>query len=913
MRLLETWLEQPLALALGWALLHFIWQGTLLALLLAGALRILRERSTNARYAAACVVLLLMLVAPLGTMMVVIPNKAARALPPVLVEQPDAPLPADWNEPAAHRIQTADPAVSPQSWSLIQSLSLARLLPWLILLWLLGVVCFSLRLLGAWLYTRRLRRQGTRALEEHWRQTLRRLCGQLRVLRPVQLLESALVKVPTAIGWLRPVILLPVGALTGLTPQQLEAIIAHELAHIRRHDYLINLLQAVVETLLFYHPAVWWVSRRIRQEREHCCDDLAVAVCGDALTYARALFEMEQLRAAGPQLAVAANGGLLMKRIERLVGRQTQPKNRLAGLFACLIALTTVVSVGVGSQILFPSSGANGTTNGAGAVQQISKLETRIVSHGSNLAGQADATQAIRSAQDDQAAEALRTALQDPSWEVRKAAVESLGRLNGNRATELLVAALRDAHQQVREQAVIGLGKRSDDTVVEALIAALNDSDWSVREQAAIALGRTKDDRAVESLLKALQDSEWQVREQAARSLGANGAERAVEPLIGALKDQHGQVREAAAKSLGWIGDRRAQEPLNQALQDADEQVRKKAVEALGLLKQSKDESSANLLTSPLTQLSGGSLTGSLTQQSAGSLTDLFKQQSASLQTNSLAQLSANFLTDPLTQQSVALFNSPLSQLADVKLLNERIPPHQDLPAQEQITHRYELSPNARVEVSHILGSVEIEAADDSNAEVYILRSAKTKADLDRFDRIHIEHTPSRLALRGEDSQSNSVEIRHHVRLRLPKNCQLHLREISGRVSINGMDGAIRLNEVNGGAQIPRLSGELEMDGVNGRIGLGLIRIAPSGIRLRDVGSIELRVAESVNAELEIGELDTEPTVETTPLRANLIRVGEKSYRLRIGAGGPTIRMIDVNGQVKITAMPKVRYRIVRK
>jgi beta-lactamase regulating signal transducer with metallopeptidase domain len=894
MRLLEYLLEQPLAVALGWALLHFIWQGALLALLLAGVLRIARDLSANARYAAACVALSLMFVAPLGTMMIVIPNKAARALPPVFIEQPESQSPADLNKPVMRRIQTDDLAVSPHSRAPIQPLSLERLLPWLILLWLLGVVCLSLRLGGGWLYTRRLRRQGARLLEEHWRQTLRRLCNQMRVLRPVQLLESVLVKVPTAIGWLRPVILLPVGALTGLTPQQFEAIIAHELAHIRRHDYLINLLQALVETLLFYHPAVWWVSRRIRQEREHCCDDLAVAVCGDALTYARALLAMEQLRAAGPQLAVAANGGSLMKRIERLVGMQTQPKNRLAGLFACLIALTTVVSVGVGAQILLPSS----TANGEDAVRRISKLELGLVLRGSNLAAQADATQAIRSAQNDQAAEALRPALQDSSWEARKAAVESLGRLNGSRATELLVAALRDAHPQVREQAVIGLGKRSDDAVVEALIAALSDSDWTVREQAAIALGRTKDGRAVETLLNALQDSEWQVREQAARSLGANGAERAVEPLIGALKDQHGQVREAAAKSLGWIGDRRAQNPLAQALQDADEQVRKKAAEALGLLEQSRDESSTDLLTSPLTQLSAGALTGSLTQRPDGFLTASLKHRVAEMQTGPLTQQSSGLLTDPLTQQSVALVYNTLSQPADVKHLYDRIPPHQDLPAQEHITQRYALSPNARVEVSYILGSVEIEAADDNNAEVYTLRSANTNADLDRFDRIHIEHTPSRLVLRGEDSKSDGIEIRHHVRLRLPRNCQLHLREINGRVSINGMEGAIRLNEVNGGAQIPQLSGELEMDGVNGSIRLGLMRLAPSGIRLRDVGSVELQVEEDVNAELEIGELDAAPMIETP--RANLNRAGEKNFRGRIGAGGPVIRIIDVNGRVRI-------------
>jgi beta-lactamase regulating signal transducer with metallopeptidase domain len=155
---------------------------------------------------------------------------------------------------------------------------------------------------------------------------------------------------------LRPVILLPASALTGLSPQQLEAIIAHELAHIRRHDYLINLLQTVVETLLFYHPAVWWVSRRIRQEREHCCDDLAVAVCGDALTYARALLEMEQLRAAGPQLAMAANGGSLMNRIQRLVGAQPKHSNRFGGLFAGVITLTTLISAVAVAQILLQSS-----------------------------------------------------------------------------------------------------------------------------------------------------------------------------------------------------------------------------------------------------------------------------------------------------------------------------------------------------------------------------------------------------------------------------------------------------------------------------------------------------------------------------------------------------------------------------
>jgi len=132
------------------------------------------------------------------------------------------------------------------------------------------------------------------------------------------------------------VVLVPASTLAGLSPQQLEAILAHELAHVRRHDYLANLLQTAVETLLFYHPAVWWVSAQIRRERENCCDDLAVAVCGDRLGYARALVDLEGLRIEAPRLALAASGGSLTDRIRRLVGVPGRPSRRpwAAGLLA---------------------------------------------------------------------------------------------------------------------------------------------------------------------------------------------------------------------------------------------------------------------------------------------------------------------------------------------------------------------------------------------------------------------------------------------------------------------------------------------------------------------------------------------------------------------------------------------------
>src|SRR5205814_4150217 len=124
-------------------------------------------------------------------------------------------------------------------------------------------------------------------------------------------------QVPAVVGWVRPIVLVPASVFTGLTAEQIEALLAHELAHVRRHDYLINLLQTVTETLFFYHPAVWWVSRAIRNERENCCDDLAVEICGNTLAYVRALTDLEQMRQGMPRLAMAADGGSLLSRVQR--------------------------------------------------------------------------------------------------------------------------------------------------------------------------------------------------------------------------------------------------------------------------------------------------------------------------------------------------------------------------------------------------------------------------------------------------------------------------------------------------------------------------------------------------------------------------------------------------------------------
>ena len=230
--------------------------------------------------------------------------------------------------PAASTTGIATTTTLPDSVrATVSSVESEQFLSWVVMVWLAGAMVFWVRLAGGWVVAARMRSMLVRRAPPEWQETLRELGAQIGLSRPVRLLVSALVQVPTVVGWLRPVVLVPVGALGGLPAEHLEALLLHELAHIRRHDYLVNMLQSVAESLLFYHPAVWWVSGHIRAERELCCDDVAVSISGDALTYARALAQLESYRPAHLSAALAANGGSLADRIARLLG-QSRPAVR---------------------------------------------------------------------------------------------------------------------------------------------------------------------------------------------------------------------------------------------------------------------------------------------------------------------------------------------------------------------------------------------------------------------------------------------------------------------------------------------------------------------------------------------------------------------------------------------------------
>ncbi|QKG56172.1 M56 family metallopeptidase [Hymenobacter sp. BRD128] len=354
-------MSPALVRALGYALLHSVWQGGVLALLLAGVLPLLRRQRAEVRYAAsagalASLVLVVSLTFGFYYQSSPVPVVAGVevASPALTTVAAPASLAAALTEPVA----TASAMAPGTPLTLLRANAhrLEAYLPLVVIAWLVGLVLMSGRLAGGLLYASRLRRAGTQALGAEWQQRLATLASRAGVRRPVALLESARVAGPVVLGHLRPVILLPLGAVAGLSPALLEALLAHELAHIVRRDYLLNLGLAVAEVLFFYHPAVWFMATCLRAERENCCDDQAAALCGgDDLRVARALAALAELEAfptAAPRLALAAAGaagrGGLLARVRRLALGRPQAPSMSERLLAGSLTLLGLLGLSTG-------------------------------------------------------------------------------------------------------------------------------------------------------------------------------------------------------------------------------------------------------------------------------------------------------------------------------------------------------------------------------------------------------------------------------------------------------------------------------------------------------------------------------------------------------------------------------------
>ena len=350
----------------GWVLVHFIWQGALLAVVSALALRACRRRSASLRYGIACATLAAMLAAVAATATLVERGEEPHAKPlrvHVLVAREsvnDAALPI--------QLETR-PTSIPQAFS---GAAVEALFPWVVSIWLAGVILLLCRTAAGWWRVRRLHQRALQTVCSAWQRSGNRLAARLGLDRLVRIVELPDVDVPFVVGCLRPIIVLPIAAIAQLNPAQIEAILAHELAHVRRHDYLVNLLQTLAETLFFYHPAVWWISARIRDEREHCCDDVAIDVCGDPVGYAAALTEIESWRTGDIELAPAASGGSLINRVRRIlrveISSQRQGSNLAIGFALVAGALVTATvlaqSRDAGEDVKFEVASVRPNTSG---------------------------------------------------------------------------------------------------------------------------------------------------------------------------------------------------------------------------------------------------------------------------------------------------------------------------------------------------------------------------------------------------------------------------------------------------------------------------------------------------------------------------------------------------------------------
>jgi Zn-dependent protease with chaperone function len=372
-----------LSAAIGTALVQALWQDTAIALAAAGLLAALAGRRAATRHAVGLVLLLAMVVLPIATTVDRLDDLSAR---PVASWQP--PTRGDaLGHPAARR---AGAARSRTVTALEPSMSFAPP-PWVAPLWLVGVLAMLVRLARSSRDLRRLDRVQSAPLPAPWQARVDRLRERLGLRRPVDVRVLPGLDQPFTARARRPVVWLPAQLLTGLEVDQLQALLAHELAHVRRLDWVWNAVQCAAEALLFFHPAAWWLGRRVRQERENACDDLAAVACGDALVLAEALTSLERRRrdadAGLSGLVLTAGGGSALERVRRLLG--ARPNGRPGGFAAAAL-------VAAGIATLVAANALPVGNPGSGAAPQAS----------SSAAAPVPAAQSAQSAQTTQTAPA---------------------------------------------------------------------------------------------------------------------------------------------------------------------------------------------------------------------------------------------------------------------------------------------------------------------------------------------------------------------------------------------------------------------------------------------------------------------------------------------------------------------------
>lgn len=321
----------------SWAIIHSLWQGGVIMILLFITLNIFRD-NVRLRYVLSCSAMAGLMACFVTTALILMLSGN-----PESISQPGP-------QSTSNNITLTQPSTEaqPQVYSTIktnpQPISTPPMSTEIFLLWYVGMMSLSFYHLGGWFRAHNYTRRGISKAGNDWEVRWAELGRKIGLKRPAKILLSSKINMPCVIGAIKPVVLLPLSAFSGLTAQQIELLLTHELIHIRRYDVLVNYLQKIIETILFFNPAAWLISRQIRIERELCCDEEVISFNGDNIAYARALTELEGLRHDAPQLAVAAGGKSLIGRIQRMLKKE-HANNNLSGFGLTAIILMAVVFI----------------------------------------------------------------------------------------------------------------------------------------------------------------------------------------------------------------------------------------------------------------------------------------------------------------------------------------------------------------------------------------------------------------------------------------------------------------------------------------------------------------------------------------------------------------------------------------
>ena len=325
--------------ALGWTLIHSIWQGLFMLLLVKFMINIWHIKSSNARYWIGVIGLLSVFAWSVYTFDYYFVNPGANSPVPINII---------WPNPATdlnHITLLENSHISSASDQLF--VFVQDHLQFVVLPWLLGFLIFNMRIIGGYLYLHRLKAKYTSQLSDFWQNKFTKLKKRLDITKSIKVYESWKTSVPIAMGYLKPVILLPVGLVTNLSVQQVEAVLAHELAHIKRSDFLVNLIQQFLGAIYFFNPGFILLSALINRERENCCDDIVISYGSDKMAYARALASIQHYQLENPLLALSLASGKkhILYRIQRLFNQSienTPKKEKIIPAIILLLSLTCV-------------------------------------------------------------------------------------------------------------------------------------------------------------------------------------------------------------------------------------------------------------------------------------------------------------------------------------------------------------------------------------------------------------------------------------------------------------------------------------------------------------------------------------------------------------------------------------------